>query len=329
MSSMRAHRTALFLFVIFELFLPVCPRGHAQGALLLQDADGIAEVMSPLGHESVYFARICAASLTKLRRCAPGEQGVVIARHRGIGGYDWEAMPLIPYLYSVEDASAVPTSVDQKTVQDLRIEYHDAHLMSLGKNVPKGGGVHRGWNQLVGAAYERRIYAFRFETTPAQDDAFIARMNAAVNRSHFSIFFRNCADFSSGVLNFYFPRAFGRRIVPDSGIVTPREVAYELVRYGHKHPEIRLRVLEIPLVPGYHHNSRVGKSVVGSLIATGYVIPIAFLSPYAGGAVVADYLAWGREPLPLKQSRILTPANMAPLTSPASSIQASSRAAGP
>jgi hypothetical protein len=38
--------------------------------------------------------------------------------------------------------------------------------------------VHGGWTQLLGAAYERRIYAFRFETTEAQDDALIEKLNA-------------------------------------------------------------------------------------------------------------------------------------------------------
>jgi hypothetical protein len=187
---MRIPRAICFLFLSFALTVAVCERGRAQAALLLHDADGLAEVISPTGHEAVYFARICAASPTKLRRCAPGELGVEIGRHRGIAGYDWVAMPLIPYLYSVENTSQVPVRVNREIVQSLRVQYHDAHLMSLGENVREGGGVHRGWNQLVGAAYERRIYAFRFDTTEAQDDAFVAKMNADANRSHFSILFR-------------------------------------------------------------------------------------------------------------------------------------------
>jgi hypothetical protein len=315
---MRLPRVICLNFLSLVLVVGVCAYSHAQAALLLQDADSLSEVFSPLGHESVYFAHICAASLTKLRRCAPGEQGVVIARYRGIAGYDWLALPLIPYLYSVEDASEVPAHLDHETVQRLRVRYHDAHLMSLGKDVPEGGQFQRGWNQLVGAAFERRIYAFRFETTPEQDDAFIARMNADGNRSHFNIFFRNCANFAGGVLDSYFPHTFGRRVVPDGGLVTPRQVAYELARYARKHPEIHLTVLEIPLVPGFHHSSRVGKSAAESLIVTGYVIPIAFLSPYAGGAIVVDYLTWGRYPLPLKEAQVLGPENLAPLASSAS-----------
>jgi len=293
----------------FLLPFAACLQCRAQAALLLQDADSLSEVLSPMGHQSVYFARICAASLTQLRRCGPGELGVVIARYKGIAGYDWLAIPVIPYLYSVEDAAAVPGRVDNATVHKLRETYHDAHFMSLG-NVPEGGQFHRGWNQLVGAAYERGIYAFRFETTPQQDDAFMARMNADANRSHFNILFGNCADFAADVLKYYFPGAF-RRPVSDAGLVTPRQVAYQLVRYAQKHPEIRLTVLEIPLIRGFHHSSRLGKTAIGALVLTGYVIPIGFLSPYAGGVLVADYLLWGRDPLPVKRAKALTPETLA------------------
>ncbi|MGA2755670.1 MAG: hypothetical protein ABSE53_18120 [Terracidiphilus sp.] len=53
-------------------------------------------------------------------------------------------------------------------MERLRRQYHEAHLMSLGNDIPEGGRVQRGWNQLVGASYERRIYAFRFATTEKQ-----------------------------------------------------------------------------------------------------------------------------------------------------------------
>jgi len=311
---MRIPRALPILVALVALLPPLSSQAAAQAALLLQDADGIAEVLSPLGHDSLYFARICAASPTRLRRCGPGELGAEIGRHHGIAGKDWIAMPLMPYLYSVEDASQVPDHVNREIVQSLRLKYHDAHLTSLG-NVPEGGGVHRGWDQLVGAAYERRIWVFRFDTTEAQDDGFMAKMNAEANRTHFNIAYSNCADFTSRVLDFYFPHTFRRHVLPDAGMVTPRQVAYELVKYARKHPEIHLTVMEIPLVPGNHHSSRVGKSAAESMIVTGYVVPIALLSPYAAGAIVADDLIWGRYPLHLKETPVLTPRTLASLDS--------------
>ena len=312
---MRVARALAFLLAVPASGSVLGTPARGQAALLLQDADGIAEVLSPTGHESLYFARICAASPTKLRRCGPGEPGVEIGRHRGIAGYDWIAIPIIPYLYSVDQASEVPARVNREVVQSLRLRYHDAHLTSLG-NVPEGGGVQRGWNQLVGAAYERRIWALRFETTEAQDDAFIARMNAEANRSHFEILFNNCANFAGEVLDFYFPHVFKRRVLPDAGMVTPRQVAYELVKYAKRHPELHLTAMEIPLVRGNHNTSRVGMSAAQSLIVTGYIVPIAILSPYAAGAILADDLVWGRYPLTLKQAQILTPGTITDLGSP-------------
>jgi len=309
---MRFPRTMCSIALFFALGAAASMSCRAQGALLLEGADGISRVFDPTGHDAVYFARICAASPTQLRRCEPGELGVVIARYAGIGGYDWLAVPLIPYLYSVEEAGDVPARVNHESVEALRRRYYEAHLLSLGA-APEGGRVKRGWNQLVGTSYERRIYAFRFDTTAAQDDAFIARMNAGENHSHFNILFRNCADFASGVLDFYFPHTFKRHIAPDAGIVTPRQVAYELVRYAHKHPEIGLKVMEIPQVPGYRRQSTTGKSVSVSLVVTGYVAPLAILNPYAGGVVALDALVWGRYPLPLKNAEVLAPEKMAAL----------------
>lgn len=312
---MRFPRAIRFIFIGLTMIVELCPRALAQAAFLIEDADGISRALDPTGHDAIYFARICAASPTRLRRCAPGELGVVISRYKGIGGYDWLATPLVPYLYSVENLSSVPARVDSETVNTLRLRYHEAHLISLGKDVPEGGRVKRGWSQLVGASYERRIYAFRFRTSEAQDDAFIAKMNTSANHSHFNIVFNNCANFADGVLNFYFPHTFGRHLAPDMWVVGPRQVAYELVRYAGKHPEIDLTVMEIPLVPGYRGPGRVGKSVAESLVVTGYVVPIALLNPYLGGVVVADCLIWGREPLPLKDAQILEPDTLAALAS--------------
>jgi hypothetical protein len=136
-------------------------------------------------------------------------------------------------------------------------------------------------------------------------------MNADQNRSQYNMVFRNCANFSSEILDFYFPRVFRRHILPDGGIVTPRQVAYELVKYGQKHTQTQLTVMEIPMVPGYHRSSRVGKSAAESFLATGYVVPIAVLCPYAAGVIVIDALVWGRCPLPLKKVEVLSPESMA------------------
>jgi hypothetical protein len=303
--------------------LPACRHSHAQAALLMAEPFGFFGFLNPSGHDALFFERICAETPVKLRRCAPGELGAVITRYQGIADYDWIAMPLLPYLYATESASQVPAHANRDAVTDMRDLYHEAHLLSLGKDVPRGGDVKRGWSQFVGVAYERRIYAFRFATTEAQDDALIARMNAEANSSHFSLFYRNCADFTGGILNFYFPGTFRRSVLPDAGITTPRQITYKLARYARKHPETQLTAFEIPQVPGYRRRSRRNQSIAEALITRGYVLPLALISPYIVGGVLVDYLAWGRYPLALKHLQALTPQNMGPLRSPRPSRSAS------
>jgi hypothetical protein len=315
---MHELRTLALCLMLLGGLSAICPLGYAQAALLMEEPYGFFGFLNPTGHDAMFFARICAETPIKVRRCTPGEPGAAITRYQGIAGYDWVAMPLIPYLYSVENPSEAPVRVDRQTVISLRERYHEAHLLTLGEKVPEGGTFQRGWNQLVGVAYERRIYAFRFATTEAQDDALIASLNAGTNHSHYSLVFWNCADFSSALLNRYFPHTFRRSLFPDAGITTPMQVTYELVRYAGKHPETELAVFAIPQIPGYRGPSRTNKSIARSLLTSGYVVPLAVLCPPAATALVADYFAWGRYPLRLKQAQVLAPVEVTRLAFPAS-----------
>ena len=317
---MRTKRAIAFFLMASALLSLACRRSRAQAAMLMAEPFGFFGFLNPTGHDAIYFERICAETPLKLRRCAPGELGAVITRYQGIAHYDWIAVPLLPYLYGVANASDAPPRVDHETVNGLRDKYHAAHLPGL-ENVPRGGDVKRGWSQFVGVAYERRIYAFRFATTEAQDDALIARMNAGANRSRFNLLYSNCADFTRGILNFYFPGTFRRSALPDAGVTTPRQVTYKLVRYARKHPETQLTAFDIPQVPGYRRHSRRNQSIAESFLTRGYAFPFALISPYIVGGVLVDYLVWGRYPLTLKHLQILTPQNMDPLTTPIGSPQ--------
>lgn len=312
MPSMRAPRTIAFVLVAFLLYSAT--RSHGQAALLMEEPYGFFGTVNPTGHTAIYFAHVCAETPTKLRRCEPGELGAVISRYSDVGGYDWVAIPLIPYLYSVEDISQVPDHVDKRTVNRLRNKYHETHLLSLGTDVPQGGFFNGGWSELIGVAYERRMYAFRFDTTQEQDDAFIALMNDRKNKSHFQLLFNNCSDFSRAVLNQYFPRTFRRSFFPDAGMTTPKQITYKLERYAKKHPEVQLSVFEIPQVPGYRRLSRANKSISESLITTGYAVPIAVLNPYLAGGLFVDYVVRGRYHLIPKEPQKLTPETLIALT---------------
>jgi len=312
MLSMR--QTRIFILVFITLGAYCGSYGHAQAALLMEEPYGFFGTLNPTGHDAIYFERVCAQTPVKLRRCRPGEMGVVIARYQGIDGYDWVAIPLVPYLYAVENSADVPAHVDRDMVARLRNYYRETHLESLGPNLSPGNFFNGGWTQLVGAAYERRIYAFRFETTPEQDDVLIQQMNAGPNRTRFNLLFSNCADFSRVLLNHYFPGTFRRSVFPDAGMTTPKQITYKLVRYARKHPETQLAVFEIPQVPGYRHRSGSVKGIDESFVTTAYAIPIAALNPYLAGGLFVDYLVRGRCHLIPKHPEMLGPEDLSALT---------------
>jgi hypothetical protein len=314
---MRIRRTDVPIFLAMAVLALYPSHNLAQAALLMEEPYGFFGALNPTGHTAIYFEHICAETPVRLRRCAAGELGSVISRYQGISGYDWVSVPLVPYLYSVESASEVPARANRKTVAVMRERYREAHLLTLGESLPSGGFTRGGWKQLVGVGYERRIYAFRFETTPEQDDAFIARMNGHKNRSHFELFYSNCADFARVVLNAYFPGVFRRSLFPDAGVTTPKQIAYKLVRYARKHPEMQLTVLDLPQIPGYRRRSHANKSIAESLSTTAYALPIALVNPYLAGGLLVDYVVRGRFHSIPRQPRVVAPDDLSALTTSA------------
>ncbi len=293
--------------------LLLAKKGSAQAALLLEQPYGFFGTINPTGHAAVYLENVCADSPVHLRMCGPHESGVVVSRYKGMAGYDWMAVPLVPYLYAVDDPSLVPASADADTVFRMRNDYREKHLEDLGRALPEGGFFSGGWTELSGAAYDRQMFAFRFATTRSQDEALVAKLNARDNKSHFNMLFNNCSDFDRLILNNYFPTKFGRSLFPDAGITTPKHITYTLKKYGAKHPEAELAIYAIPQIPGSRRKSRAIHGVAESLVMNGYVIPILLVNPYIAGGLVADYLVRGRYSLVPKHPVLLGPDNLAPL----------------
>lgn len=307
-------RIVIFFFLIAGFFPSA--RCRAQAALLMEEPYGFFGMLNPTGHNAVYFERLCAETPVKLRHCGPGEMGAVIARYQGIDGYDWVAIPLVPYLYAVENPGDVPARVDRETVTRLRDHYREEHLGSLGDKLAKGNFFSGGWTQLIGAAYERRIYVYRFDTTPEQDDALMEKLNTDPNHTKFNLLFSNCADYSRILMNHYFPRTFGRSIFPDAGMTTPKQITWKLIHYARKHPETHLTVFEIPQIPGYRRHSGSVKGIDESFVTTIYAVPIAIANPYLAGGLFVDYLWRGRYHLVPKHPVVLGPGNLWALTAP-------------
>lgn len=222
---------------------------HADVALLLEAPYGGFWSMDP-AHSAIYLTRICAESPILLRRCAPGEQGAVISRYHRIAPYDWVAIPYIAYLYAVDRRNQVPEEASSDEIASLRDVYRRTHLQAVAPDQSDGRQPPGDWRQLVGEAYDRTIYGFRIQTTAEQDDKLIQWLNSQPNRSQFSLVFRNCADFAREIIDFYFPDAIHRSLIPDLEIKTPRHAAACLVGYSRQHPELAFSTFVIQQVSG-------------------------------------------------------------------------------
>jgi hypothetical protein len=272
---------------------------RADVAFLMEEPYGGFGEVNPTGHGALYFNHICAATPTTLRPCRAGEKGAVVSRYHKIGGYDWLAVPAVPYFYAVERVEDAPTLADAAMRDRMRDAYRRAHLTDIvpdevtedGTAVkPKGD-----WYQLIGSSYDRRIYGFQIETSREEDERFIAHYNDRRNVSHFNLFFHNCADFSRIALNSYFPHAIRRNYFADFGLTTPKQVAKSLQNYAKKNPERPFTVFVVPQVMGTIPRSHKIEGVAESLVKSKkYVVALAFLTPQATAAIGVSYLAKGR-----------------------------------
>ena len=272
---------------------------RASVALLMEEPFGKFGAMNPTGHAAVYLNHVCAESPTELRMCEPGEYGVVISRYHKIHKYDWIAIPLIPYLYAVEDATDIPATVDKAQVAALRDAYRREHLQALAPDNKKGTAPRGEWIQLVGSSYDRTIHGFQVTSTSEQDLRFIAIFNDRHNVGHFNLLFHNCADFSRQVIGIYLPHVIHRSFIADLGLTTPKQVARSLVRYGKDHPEFEMSAFVIPQVAGTVKRSHAVRGIAESLVKSKkYLLPMVILGPALTGGVVIAYLSDGRMTLP-------------------------------
>ncbi|MGE5646600.1 MAG: hypothetical protein ACM336_12495 [Acidobacteriota bacterium] len=263
-------------------------------ALLVSEPFGRFGFFTPTGHASIYLSGVCAETPTRLRLCQPGESGVVISRYHRIAGRDWIAVPLVPYLYAVERPEDVPAAASPELVARLRDGYRRAHLSPLVPDARPGEIPKGDWVQLVGAAYDRSIYGFALETTREDDERLIRHLNSQPNTKRFNLLYRNCADFSRGVINFYYPGAVRRSLVADAGISTPKHLAKALAMYSRRRPELNLARFLIPQVPGLRRSTKV-RGVSESIVRSKkYVAPLLLVQPWVAATVGAAYLAAGR-----------------------------------
>ncbi|MGA8111954.1 MAG: hypothetical protein WB974_21100, partial [Acidobacteriaceae bacterium] len=154
-------RTAL----LFAAAVCACASARADASLLLEEPFGGFGAMNPTGHAAVYLNHVCADTPIHLRPCHEGETGVVLSRYHRIDGYDWLAIPLIPYLYAVDDPSEIPATVTPRLELKLRDAWRREHLESVVPDSPQHEIPRGEWTELIGASYDRRIWGFDVATT--------------------------------------------------------------------------------------------------------------------------------------------------------------------
>jgi hypothetical protein len=326
---MRKIRVALTAFAVVVPAMGGL-RALADAALLMEEPYAQFGAFNPTGHAAIYLNHVCAETPTRLRPCRPGEPGAVISRYHKIDGYDWIAIPLVPYLYAVERVEDVPVIADAALEARLRDQYRRDHLLALAPDVAEGkkaGEAPNGeWTQLVGASYDRRIYGFQIQTTADEDERFMNRFNDSPNVGHFNLLFHNCADFSRTLLNVYYPHSVHRNFFVDLGITTPKQVARSLTKYSDRHPELTFSTFLIPQVPGSIKRSHPIDGVMESVVKSKkYVLPLAVLTPQVAAGLVVAYLTDGRFKAPKDamvemvpgQSATKTAAETTPETTPA------------
>ncbi len=288
---MKSVRTLLICICVL---LTACSAARASVSLMMEEPFGTFGYVNPTGHAAIYLSNVCAASPTELRRCGLNEAGVVISRYHHVGGYDWLAMPLIPYLYAVDTIGQVPDAVTPVQEAELRDAYRREHLKALAPDAPDGAAPDGEWIQLVGASYDRQIYVFQLDAPESKDDELIAEFNDRKNRSRFNLFFNNCADLSRQILNFYFPHSVHRNMIADVGLTTPKQVARSMVQYAKKHERLEYHAYVLPQVPGTVPRSKPIDGVIESFLKKKYVLPVVIFQPAVAGGLTAAYFLRGR-----------------------------------
>lgn len=240
------------------------------------------------GHAAVYLDRVCADRLTHLRLCRAGERGVVISRYTGIGGNDWLAVDVLAYLYAVDTPDAIPERVTREELVAMRAQYRERHAAELPPGVVAGDAQ---WRMLVGSAYRRRTVAVRLHTTPEEEERVMVWLNSSANRSHFNLFWHNCADFAGAVVSVAMAQPVHRSYVADAGIMTPKQVVHRMEEMDRRDSSLAMEAYVIPQVPGETRRSGRIYGVTEAFVRSKpYLLPLAVIQPIGIGSVVAAWM---------------------------------------
>lgn len=233
-------------FILILVVFSIPTQVYADISLLIHEAKGFSGEMTGSGHISVYISDLCTDPPLVLRQCKPNEpQGLVISSYLGFGTkteYGWFAIPIVNYLYGVENAEQIPLYSNRKIQELLRETNRAKYLGNLIPRLPNEKLPPGRWTELFGAALDRDLYAFTVKTTLEQDLRFLKKYHISPSESDFNLITNNCADFAKNIINFYFPESVSRDFINDFGITTPKALAHSFKNYATKRPNLRFHI---------------------------------------------------------------------------------------
>ena len=268
----------------------------ASVTVLLSEPFGRFGTMMPLGHAGVYLDRVCAGTATHLHLCRPGEMGIVLSRYHRVADIDWLAIPVMPFLYGVDTPEEVPRFMTLPREAEIREQYRLRYLRRIVPDGIHGGPALKGeWVETIGVTFDRRVWAYRIETTLEQDQRLVEVLNDRPNLRAYKLRTANCANFAADLINILYPGLVHQNKVADFGLMTPKQVARSMVAYSRLHPEVNLRVMEIPQIPGTLRRSRTiwGVSETG-LKTKRYLFTLLVIQPEVIVGCGIVYLDRGR-----------------------------------
>ena len=275
---------------------------NADVSMFVLESVGVAGEWTGSGHTAVYLSNICSDGPLKLRLCGPGESGVVLSAYPKFSDQitqEWMAVPVVPYLYGVEDPRQIPIYANGEIRSLLRETYRRKHLRDYVHDNDDGTMPNGSWRTMLTMAFNRDIYSFSLKTTPEEDARFLKNFNAMKWNGKFNSFSRNCADFTRKVMNTYFPGATRRDVINDFGITTPKALGRSLTGYASSRPERMFYVTKYSQVAGpiWRSNDNL-YFTQKALISKKYVIPSLYFYPPVFYAMAGAYLLTGQYSVP-------------------------------
>src|SRR5688572_12850705 len=289
-------KKCLFSLALILVFVPTIAR--ADVSLFTLESVGVTGEFTGSGHTAIYFSNICVDGPTRLRLCQRGEHGAVISNYPDFGKKlprEWMAIPVIPYLYGVEQERDIPLYANGKIRNFLREAYRKKHLPNIVADKADGTMPEGGWRTMLTMAFNRDIYSFNVKTTIEEDAKFLNEFNSTTGKGEFNSFTRNCADFARKVINRYFPGAARRDVINDFGITTPKALAKSLTSYASDRPQRLFYITKYSQVAGPIWRSYDNRNFTEkALTSKKYLVPSLVFYPPVYAVFAGAYLTTGR-----------------------------------